>query len=768
MKEKLIKICDSIILFSLLAAVFFVPLIFDFSYIIFNVFELEKIIFLRLLVLLAMAAYLGKVFLSGELAYKKNKFIFIAFLFLIISWFCSALLSQEVAQSFWGDYDRQQGFFTIFFYVLFFFLLWLNLKDKQRTRCFILVAVLSSVLPVFYGLIQFFLLDPLKWIESFLTNGRIFSTLGQPNFFGHWLILVLPLTVFAYFFLVRRLFPRFLILLLILGQLFCLFYTGSRSAWLGLFGEIWLFIVIFLLSKKKKKSASIFVVASVVLVLSLFSFSLLAQKNISQSKVWQENRIASIFILNRGSVSIRLNYWQAAITDLKQSSPKVLLLGYGPDSLLNVFIKYYQSKWGEEEKLNAWPDRAHNFILDSLLQFGLVGSFLSALIFFIIIRKSYLFLRQREQQDEKYWLVAAGLIFFSGYLINNFFSFSLTATFLYFYLILAILLFIVSEEDETVFLKIRLANFSKIFIWSAFLILATIIFYVYNFNLFLADYYLMKTKIGPASHDCRFILSNNHKAISLVSGNDLFYRQQYFHAVTKCLNEQSAEVKKELVGNIVNSFISEKTDFYFNRGQIDDLSSLTSGYGESFYQVAEKPLKDLLKKNPNLENAYHGLAALKLSEGDWNSALTLAEQAKSKLPLDYLNTLDAIPDRQRDIKAELLSLDEVFAAVAERTNRPADAIKYYLEILRINPFYFTAYKKIANVYYSEKNLDQALWYNKKGYQLDPEDYVWPLAISFLLQEKGDVKEAVVYAKQALILKPNLPEAQKIIDSQIKK
>ncbi len=75
-QEKLVKICDQIIKFAVLAAVFFTPLIVDFTVSSFNVFDLYKIVFLRVMVNLILLAYVAKVFLNGRLSYRGSKKIF--------------------------------------------------------------------------------------------------------------------------------------------------------------------------------------------------------------------------------------------------------------------------------------------------------------------------------------------------------------------------------------------------------------------------------------------------------------------------------------------------------------------------------------------------------------------------------------------------------------------------------------------------------------------------------------------------------------------
>jgi len=94
------------------------------------------------------------------------------------------------------------------------------------------------------------------------------------------------------------------------------------------------------------------------------------------------------------------------------------------------------------------------------------------------------------------------------------------------------------------------------------------------------------------------------------------------------------------------------------------------------------------------------------------------------------------PLHQKDVASYLATLEYYLGDVSlRRLNYPAARL-YYQSALR--HFYdLRLYKKIADTYYLERNLDRALWYNKRAMVLDPSNYSWPLAISYLYQELGD-------------------------------
>ena len=84
----------------------------------------------------------------------------------------------------------------------------------------------------------------------------------------------------------------------------------------------------------------------------------------------------------------------------------------------------------------------------------------------------------------------------------------------------------------------------------------------------------------------------------------------------------------------------------------------------------------------------------------------------------------------------------------------------YQKALKLNPYLATLYKNLADVYYLENNLDQAIKLNQRGFMLSPKDYHWPLAISLLYRDQKNIAEARKYLDQALKIAPENGELKK--------
>ena len=70
------------------------------------------------------------------------------------------------------------------------------LSETDRRKAFVLI-VSSALFACFYAVAQVFKLDMKGWITDFA--GRVFSSMGNPDFFGGFLILAIPASISVYY-----------------------------------------------------------------------------------------------------------------------------------------------------------------------------------------------------------------------------------------------------------------------------------------------------------------------------------------------------------------------------------------------------------------------------------------------------------------------------------------------------------------------------------------------------------------------------------------
>ena len=148
----------------------------------------------------------------------------------------------------------------------------------------------------------------------------------------------------------------------------------------------------------------------------------------------------------------------------------------------------------------------------------------------------------------------------------------------------------------------------------------------------------------------------------------------------------------------------------------------------------------------------------KIAQEDYEGALKIFNQAFKILPpLDHpqLN----YPHRQQ-ISAIAVRLYEGAGQAYFKIKNYGLALDYYKKGLSLDPYQATLYKNIADIYYVQGRLDQAMAWNQRGLMLNPGDYNWPLALSLLYRDQNNLLEAKKYLNQALKLEPEKVELKK--------
>lgn len=747
-KETKRTIIDRLILFCFLAIVFIVPIYFAAFQENFNIFELNKSIvfrfFLNIIIIATLVKYL---FFEISFDFKKNKNIFFFVLFLASSFIISTIFSIKPNFSLWGSYNRQQGLYNLLYYLLFFVAVILNIDDLKKMKKIVATIIISSFFVCFYGLLQYLGYDIIDWKQNPEATGRIFSTLGQPNFFGQYLILVIPITAYAIFCFVNKIFIKTLLMGLFFLQIFCLLATNSRSSWLGFFAIIFLFFVYLVFVLPKKKKIFLFIV---VFIISIFlTLSFFNKKIINSTDIIWLNRLRSITNISLGSNKIRLYYWGAGLKEFREAGIMRKIIGYGPETLMNVMIDKYRTDWGVYEKLNSTPDRTHNGVLDTLLQFGIMG-FLAITSFILYIFYKVLIKWKTLKVEEKNLALALSLALV-GSLVYVFFSFSLTVSYVYNYLFLGLLLAL-SEKDNNKIFSIKLNSYLKYLIIVPLVLIISILFYYYDVKKIIADHYFIEAKKAENKMNCSEFLEQGKRVLVYYPYED-FYKETYIYNAINCLSSIKDDNEKKNLSNNINIIIdsiNQKERLYTTQINIAHAySAFGSVIDKSYYQLAEKQYKELIAINPYITVNYRDYGKMKIWQGDYSYAIDLFMQGLKIMP--DIDNLFLNGEHRNQLAREMIEYYKNLAEAHLALKQGDKAIEDYKQILKLNPYQLSIYKKIADLYYLEKDIDQALWYNKRGFMLNPKDYQWPYALSLLFRENGNNELALEFAQKSLEL-----------------
>ena len=289
--------------------------------------------------------------MEGRRAFRKEDFILLApffayLLYVIVSFFHAPYRGPSV-----DDFVR----YTLYMSVTLIVIREFTTEAVDRLTKVLIVAAYIAIL---YGVVQFLDtrffppkdqgpgLDPFIWRWAF--GPRVFSTYGNPNFFGNFLVLILPIIVTQY--LKRR---SVILLPLIAMDLLCLYATGTKGAFLGFGISAFLFSVFygyFFLRERLKISRGLFIgLASIIPISAFFVIYLLG---------------------NTLSYSFRINTWLST-WEMVESRP---LTGLGVGSFKVIYPAYRRPEiFHIEGKHNTETDHAEQEHLEQWMDNGLIG-----------------------------------------------------------------------------------------------------------------------------------------------------------------------------------------------------------------------------------------------------------------------------------------------------------------------------------------------------------------------------------------------------------
>lgn len=775
------KILNLLFELSCLGIVFFVPIYFALFLKNNSVFELNKLVLFKIFVLLAAVCFFSLLVLDPSSYLDKFRrlkkedrillFLFLGILaFYIFSLAMSLFFSVDIEKSWFGSYNRRQGMETILYYILFFVLLFLNL-NSNRLRRLIYGAVLSSLFMCVYGLVQYFGLDPLSWMES--TQMRITSTTGQPNIFAANLLLMWPLTIYLFLSVRRAIFKIFLFVLLAI-QVFCLFQTYSLSAALGLGGASLVTLFVFLyqgfvwkrkeetavtsikIDKRKVSAKKILTVAGVFLVILIPLFFTFQTGN-----NWiLRQKLNSFMNLNGGSTSVRLDLYKISLGAIGQK----IWFGYGLENQDDALVPFYRRDFAIHNNVNVMHDRAHNIFLDTLLTSGLLGlvAYLSLFLFFIAIVCGNIY--RGKEIVLNYAILFAAIAYFVSLLFN----FSFVVGEFYFWMLLAMAISLrigfLDEDDEIN--KEEVMGRGRIFLISFFILFMAAVFVLSaskQVKILAADFYFREFLVSQ-NQNLFFKSLEYWDYINELGIQDEFYKKEMAFSIAANMPVLRTMGKAYWLTaeNLLRSelYKYEWTGFSDQHRQAIILAALAGNGEDEYYQKAENILHDLIDISPEMPKLRYALAHLYFQIGEYEKSIDA-----------YQAMLDTLPDTS----LPEMNIDHRRAVLGEKYNtfigrgdaflgakRYDEAIKDYQAASAISGDNFEVFQRISDVYLARGDFDGAIVYYKKIGEKYPFYYEWPLNIARVYEKKKDLPNALKYAKIAKMLYHDSEEIEELI------
>lgn len=407
----------------LIGATFFVPLIVIPDAFVFP-FIVPKIIVFRSLALLLLAITLLLYFINREEFRPRFSWLSIAVLVYAISLLLSTFLGVDWYNSFWDTHERMLGTFTIFHYIVYYFILSTTIKAPEDWRKLQWWFLIAGSLVMSVGFLQRLSPDLLLNAGSW----RVIATLGNAIYVGGY---GLFLVFLGYIIGIRekerskRLIAFFCSFLGFVG----IFVSGTRGTMLGLFGSVGLLFLLYLICLKGYPKVRRNIAALMVLGIVVLSTLYINKNSSFVQNIPSLSRLFSIS-LSEQTGSTRVMAWGIAYQSFKEYP----LVGWGPNNFYYAFNQYYRPEFMFFGLGETWFDNAHNVVMNTLSTGGLLGIVAYVGLFGAAIYQLVVAYRHKRVDIH---IVIGGISLLVGHFIHNIFVFENPTSFLYFFFLLA-------------------------------------------------------------------------------------------------------------------------------------------------------------------------------------------------------------------------------------------------------------------------------------------------------------------------------------------
>lgn len=417
MLTKLSRYCDGMMEAVWLAALVTVPVFFNIYSS--RIFEPDKLALLRSLALISLAAWIVKIVEQGQVMWEMNrepeekwyqtlaKIPLLRQIGLLIAVFLIAtLFSISPRVSFWGSYQRLQGAYTTFGYLVIFASLAMNMRQREQVNRLILTVILTSLPIGLYGILQKFQIDPVPWGGD--VSRRIAANMGNSIFVAAYLILAFPLTlgkIVESFTSILEEETRVaanvargtIFVFTAAIQLIAIYLAGSRGPFLGLLAGTFVLVLMLSLYWNKRWITWTIMGTGVAVLAFLIVFSIPNGPLADLQGRTGLGRLGKVFEVDSGTGRVRVLIWEGASKLVALHKPIEFpdgrkdifnfmrpLIGYGPESMYVAYNNFYPPELANIESRNASPDRSHNETWDALVTTGMVG-FVAYMLVFISV-----------------------------------------------------------------------------------------------------------------------------------------------------------------------------------------------------------------------------------------------------------------------------------------------------------------------------------------------------------------------------------------------
>lgn len=723
---------DKLVFWLLLAVVVALPLYFNIMS--FDQFEMPKLTLLRVISCVMAALWAVRIFENGKFDFTRTP-LDLPMLGLAVMNIITTFTSFAPQLSFRGEYENFAGSLSNLNYIFLYFLAVNHINTPNRIKAFNYAILTGGFLITIYALAQFFGYDIIQWNEGSMIKGRYFASMGNPNFLGALLAMVIPVNIA--FLMINMRAKKYavascLFLMFILVYM-ALFGTQSRAPFLAfiasliVFGVYWtatLFKNASKLPENKDKNFIALLLSGISKHLKLAGVALClliiaAVLSVTVGREATTRLWHSVTHIQQSMAVSRLHIWIPALKMIKDNP----VLGTGVDTFKSVFPKYAGANFAQIDGANVSSRTAHNELLNIAATMGIttLGIYLLLITAYIIMWfRSF----TRTVSGDMRLLSIAMFASFTAYFVQNMFSFGVAAINTYLYLIFAAHAVLYNDYFGSKKKSIKLYNTAggeNFFIKSALQAVAIIIalFFAYKaFMIYSADVHYNKGKIlGSVQNRWDLAVSEHLKSVEEAPDEVKYHVYLALAYERLAMTTQDREQQLGLLHRAVESYkkgveLNPGNSYYW--GNLGRIYTLLARYEDSKYmQNAFENYQTAIDKAPVTGLFYNNMVELYLS-------VNMPDKA-----MPYLEKLE-LYDKKLGASAYFLLGNIYFGK--KQLNESENA---YRKSLELNPDFAQSYYNLGVVCAARKNRDCAITCLSKFLQLSPGSEMEPNAKKIL-------------------------------------
>ena len=305
-----------------------------------SVFEVNKLLLLRIITLLVMAIWFFKYILFKSngidhsisdsynffgLRWKKTG-LEIPALFWVGFNIISTIFSQNIYLSIIGSYDRWEGIITIINYVILIYMFAKLIKTDDNIKIITYAIVIPASLSAIYGIFQSVGIDFMQWSAD--ATKRVFACINNPVHFCAYVAMVVPFCIAWSLKLAsdyqtnqskRTKFLSWFMFLMTCIVYYSQFLSFSRATWMGFIGSLPLLYIV-VTEQHQKRSSSYFLWDILFTIIFIGAFNILEVFHIYKKGLFYAAPFTAIciayFIFTYHNMCYRFNLTAKSISNI--------------------------------------------------------------------------------------------------------------------------------------------------------------------------------------------------------------------------------------------------------------------------------------------------------------------------------------------------------------------------------------------------------------------------------------------------------------------